>query len=99
MPKPETAEGKLPDVASLSYEQARDELASLVRRLETGSVPLEESMAMWERGEALGRHCEAILTGALARLDAATPDGGRPGTEATRPSTQAGSQGPGPAAA
>lgn len=61
-----------PDVSSLTYEQARDELASLVRRLESGAVALEDSLLLWERGEALGRRCEAILSGALARLDAVT---------------------------
>lgn len=61
----------LADVATLSYEQARDELAALVRRLESGAAALEESLVLWERGEALGKHCEAILSGALARLDAA----------------------------
>lgn len=74
-----------PDVSSLSYEQARDELASLVRRLESGAVALEDSLALWERGEALGRRCEAILTGALARLDdAATEAGDVPATPSGR---------------
>jgi exodeoxyribonuclease VII small subunit len=62
-----------PDVAALSYEAARDELTDLVRRLEAGSAPLEESLALWERGELLARRCEQVLDGALARLDAARP--------------------------
>ena len=60
-----------PDVAGLGYEQARDELVEVVRRLEAGGVTLEESLALWERGEALARRCEQWLDGARARLDAA----------------------------
>ena len=55
----------------LSYEQARDELLSVVQRLEAGGVPLEESIALWERGEELARVCQRWLDGARARLDAA----------------------------
>ncbi|WP_085371132.1 MULTISPECIES: exodeoxyribonuclease VII small subunit [unclassified Leifsonia] len=57
--------------ASLSYEEARDELIRVVGQLEQGSSTLEESIALWERGEALARHCEEWLIGAKARLDAA----------------------------
>jgi exodeoxyribonuclease VII small subunit len=53
------------------YEQARDELAEVVRRLEAGGTSLEESLALWERGEALARVCERWLAGARQRLDAA----------------------------
>jgi exodeoxyribonuclease VII small subunit len=60
------------DIAALSYEQARDELTDLVRRLESGSAPLEESLALWERGELLARRCQQVLDGAIARLDAAS---------------------------
>jgi exodeoxyribonuclease VII small subunit len=59
------------DVASLSYEEARDELVQVVSRLEQGAATLEESLALWERGEALARRCEEWLVGAKARLDAA----------------------------
>ncbi|MET4780885.1 exodeoxyribonuclease VII small subunit [Glaciihabitans sp. UYNi722] len=59
------------DVAELSYEQARDELVRVVNELEQGSSTLEESLALWERGEALARRCEEWLIGARARLDAA----------------------------
>lgn len=52
------------------YEQARDELLDVVRRLEAGTSTLEESLALWERGEALARQCEEWLAGARARLDA-----------------------------
>lgn len=59
------------DVAKLTYEQARDELIKVVADLEHGSVTLEESMALWERGEALADQCESWLTGARKRLDEA----------------------------
>jgi exodeoxyribonuclease VII small subunit len=60
-----------PDVSCLSYEQARDELVKVVNELEQGSSTLEESLALWERGEALAKRCEEWLLGAKARLDAA----------------------------
>ena len=56
-----------------SYEQARDELVDVVRRLEAGGVPLEESLALWERGEQLATICQTWLDGAKARLAAAAP--------------------------
>lgn len=59
------------DVAKMSYEQARDELVSVVAELEQGSVSLEASLALWERGEALANQCESWLSGARKRLDAA----------------------------
>lgn len=59
------------DLSALSYEQARDELVHVVTQLEAGSATLEESLALWERGEALARRCEEWLIGAKARLDAA----------------------------
>ncbi|GAA4458757.1 exodeoxyribonuclease VII small subunit [Phytohabitans houttuyneae] len=55
----------------LSYEQARAELASVVERLETGGGSLEESLALWERGEQLADICQRWLDGARARLEAA----------------------------
>jgi exodeoxyribonuclease VII small subunit len=60
-----------PDVSELSYEEARDELVRVVNELEQGSATLEESLALWERGEALAKRCEEWLLGAKARLDAA----------------------------
>ncbi|MFF4748845.1 exodeoxyribonuclease VII small subunit [Streptomyces sp. NPDC002514] len=57
--------------AALSYEQARDELIEVVRRLEAGGTSLEESLALWERGEQLAKVCRRWLEGARARLDAA----------------------------
>jgi exodeoxyribonuclease VII small subunit len=55
----------------LSYEQAREELVSVVQRLETGGVGLEESLALWERGEQLATVCQRWLDGARERLDRA----------------------------
>ena len=57
--------------ASLSYEAAREELADVVRQLEQGGATLEQSLALWERGEELARICQRWLDGAQARLDAA----------------------------
>jgi exodeoxyribonuclease VII small subunit len=54
----------------LSYEEARDELVDTVRRLEAGGTTLEESLALWERGEALAQRCQEWLDGARKRLDA-----------------------------
>lgn len=56
-----------------SYEQARDELVDVVRRLEAGGVTLEESLRLWERGEELAKICQEWLDGARARLEAAAP--------------------------
>ncbi|MEZ0579582.1 exodeoxyribonuclease VII small subunit [Nocardioides sp. MH1] len=53
-----------------SYEEAREELVEVVRRLEAGGTTLEESLALWERGEALATICQEWLDGARARLDA-----------------------------
>jgi exodeoxyribonuclease VII small subunit len=55
----------------LSYEQARAELAAVVERLEAGGTTLEESLALWERGERLAEICQGWLDGARERLDAA----------------------------
>jgi exodeoxyribonuclease VII small subunit len=54
-----------------TYEQAREELVDVVRRLETGAATLEESLALWERGEALAAICQQWLDGARAKLDEA----------------------------
>ncbi|MFH9072852.1 exodeoxyribonuclease VII small subunit [Streptomyces alboflavus] len=65
------------EATALGYEQARDELIEVVRRLEAGGTSLEESLALWERGEELAAACRRWLDGARARLDAAlaAPDG------------------------
>ena len=60
-----------PDVADLSYEQARDELMRVVMELEQGAPTLEHSLALWERGELLAARCEQWLIGAKQRLEAA----------------------------
>jgi exodeoxyribonuclease VII small subunit len=54
-----------------SYEEAREELVDVVRRLESGGTDLEESLALWERGEKLAEICQGWLDGARKRLDAA----------------------------
>ena len=58
--------------AGPSYEAARDELVEVVRKLEAGGATLEESLALWERGEELAAVCQRWLDGAQARLDART---------------------------
>lgn len=59
------------DVAAMTYEQARDELVTVVQRLEAGDQTLEESLEFWERGEALAARCQQWLDGARERLEAA----------------------------
>ncbi|RLV55747.1 exodeoxyribonuclease VII small subunit [Aeromicrobium phragmitis] len=68
----------------LSYEQARDELISIVQRLETGGTSLEESLALWERGEELATICQTWLDGARQRLAAASGDSVENGTSDAR---------------
>lgn len=87
-PVSQTNVTQLPDVSTLSYEQARDELVDVVRRLEAGSTALEDALALWERGEALAARCQGWLDGARERLDAARSAGagtgpaGGPGRDA-----------------
>jgi exodeoxyribonuclease VII small subunit len=59
------------DPQALTYEQARDELIEVVRRLEAGNTTLEEALSLWERGEALAKVCQDWLDGARARIEAA----------------------------
>jgi exodeoxyribonuclease VII small subunit len=61
-----------------AYEQAREELVDVVRRLESGGTTLEESLALWERGEELARICQGWLEGAKQRLDAAISEREQP---------------------
>jgi exodeoxyribonuclease VII small subunit len=80
----EPREDAVPDTSSdgdsagpdheLSYEEARDQLVDVVRQLESGSATLQESVALWERGERLADICQRWLDGARARLDAAIAD-------------------------
>lgn len=62
-------------VDALTYEEARDELIAIVARLEAGQATLDESLGLWERGEALAARCQALLDGARDRIVAAR-DGG-----------------------
>jgi exodeoxyribonuclease VII small subunit len=62
------------DVRKLSFERALEELESIVKRLEDGKVPLEESVTIYERGESLKRRCEELLRQAEARVDKITTD-------------------------
>ena len=81
MPKETAAE-------RLGYEQARDQLADLVKRLEAGGLTLEQSLELWERGERLAAICEEWLEGARARLAAAiSPPPGGPAAGADDPAT------------
>jgi exodeoxyribonuclease VII small subunit len=59
------------EAPELSYEESREELNNVVRRLESGGLTLQESLALWERGEELARICERWLEGARAKLAAA----------------------------
>ncbi|MBN8882334.1 exodeoxyribonuclease VII small subunit [Salana multivorans] len=80
-------ENHLADIATLSYEQARAELVDVVQRLEQGAATLEDSLTLWERGEALATRCQTWLDGARERLRAAsnpTAPGDRPG-DVSRP--------------
>jgi exodeoxyribonuclease VII small subunit len=70
------------DIKGLPFEQALAELENIVRQLEGGRVPLEDSIAIYERGEALKKHCEGLLKRAEARIERITrgPDGAPTGT-------------------
>jgi len=68
--------------AEMPYEQARDELIEVVRRLEGGGLTLEESLELWERGEHLAAICLQWLEGARARLAAVLPEQDEPGDSA-----------------
>jgi exodeoxyribonuclease VII small subunit len=85
MAKPESsmADATNADVKELSFERAIEELETIVKRLEEGKVPLEESVAIYERGEVLKRRCEDLLRQAEARVEKITLDAaGKPtGTE------------------
>jgi exodeoxyribonuclease VII small subunit len=71
-----------PEVASLTFEDALRALEDIVRKLESGEVPLDDSISLYERGEALRTHCQSRLNAAQARIDkiVAAPDGSALGT-------------------
>ncbi|NDD25355.1 MAG: exodeoxyribonuclease VII small subunit [Actinobacteria bacterium] len=62
------------DIEKMTYEQARDELTKVLGQLEQGSVTLDQSMALWQRGELLAQKCEQWLSGARAKLDEVLKD-------------------------
>jgi exodeoxyribonuclease VII small subunit len=68
------AEANNTDIKKMPFERAIEELESIVRRLEEGKVPLEESVAIYERGEALKKRCEELLRQAEARVEKITLD-------------------------
>ncbi|MGI8459086.1 MAG: exodeoxyribonuclease VII small subunit [Propionibacteriaceae bacterium] len=70
MPQAEPAPATDPD-EQLGYEQARQQLITVVQRLESGGVPLEESLGLWERGERLAAICQRWLDGAKDRVEKA----------------------------
>ena len=81
-PRPTATTDSSSDIAGLTFEKALAELESIVQRLEQGKVDLEESIAIYERGEALKKHCQALLERADARIEKITvgPDGRATGT-------------------
>jgi exodeoxyribonuclease VII small subunit len=73
-----------PDIAAMTFEDALRGLEEIVRKLESGEVPLDDSIALYERGEALRKHCQTRLDAAQARIEkiVAGPDGSVAGTQA-----------------
>jgi len=74
---PMTEPNAVPDIPAMPFERAMEELEAIVGRLERGDVALEDSIAIYERGEALKKHCEALLQRAEARIETISvgPDG------------------------
>ncbi|MGZ3172949.1 MAG: exodeoxyribonuclease VII small subunit [Croceibacterium sp.] len=72
-----------PDLSQMTFEDALKALEEVVRKLETGEVPLDESISLYERGEQLRKHCQARLDAAQARIEkiVAGPDGKAMGVE------------------
>lgn len=71
-------ESEVDEIATFGYERARDELVNVVKMLEQGGMDLDDSLALWERGEALANRCEEHLAGARRRVEDALS---RRGTE------------------
>ena len=65
----EDPDAAFPEIAQMRYEDAREELIAIVAKLEAGQVPLEDSMQLWRRGEALAAHCSTWLDGAQAEIE------------------------------
>lgn len=72
-----------PDISQMTFEDALRALEDVVRKLESGEVPLDDSISLYERGETLRKHCQARLDAAQARIEkiVAGPDGKAVGTE------------------
>mgnify|MGYP003513944104 FL=1 len=72
-----------PEISALSFEDALRSLEEVVRKLESGEAPLDDSISLYERGEALRKHCQARLDAASARIEkiVAGPDGAVLGTQ------------------
>lgn len=72
-----------PNIAALSFEDALRGLEEVVRKLESGEVPLDDSITLYERGEQLRKHCQARLDAAQARIEriVAGPDGAAAGVQ------------------
>ena len=81
------AKENVPDISELSFEAALEQLESIVRKLETGDAPLDQSITLYERGDALRAHCEKRLKSAQARIEKIQLDSdGKPtGTEPLDP--------------
>ncbi len=79
---PESAAEPATDIAAMNFEDALRALEEVVKKLESGEVPLDDSIGLYERGEALRKHCQARLDAAQARIDmiVAGPDGVPTGT-------------------
>lgn len=75
-------DGQAPGIADMSFEEALRALEDVVRKLESGDVPLDQSISLYERGEELRRHCQARLDAAQARIEKIVtgPDGKATGT-------------------
>jgi exodeoxyribonuclease VII small subunit len=83
----EAKEATNEDVKAMSFEKALEELETIVQKLESGRAPLQESIVIYERGEALKQHCEGLLKAAEARIEKITlsRDGKPVGTESLDP--------------
>ncbi|MBF6210785.1 exodeoxyribonuclease VII small subunit [Nocardia puris] len=71
----EPGKDELAEIATFGYERARDELVNVVKMLEQGGLDLDDSLALWERGEALANRCEEHLAGARKRVEDALSHG------------------------